>query len=196
MRTLLAFTLVAAACGSNPKKTTTPPTSEPASTASASAATPPPPPAAKPPEAMAKIESRSGSQMTGTADFLEKDGAVTVTIKLAGATPGQHGAHVHETGDCSDPKAMTAGGHFNPDNAQHGAPDAPPHHNGDLGNITVGADGTGTLTITTKDLTVAAGPKSVVGKAIVVHAGADDLKGQPAGNSGARAACGVISSVP
>jgi Cu-Zn family superoxide dismutase len=194
---LLAAGLVA--CGGSTKKQTTPPATAPASSAASSAAAHdpegrmPPPAPVKEQMASAKLESRSGSKITGTADFVEKDGATTVTITVAGAAPGDHGIHVHETGDCSAPDAKSAGGHFNPENMQHGAPNMPPHHSGDLGNITVGADGTGKAVITTKDLTVAAGPHSVVGKSVVVHAAADDLKGQPAGNSGARAACGVVA---
>jgi Cu-Zn family superoxide dismutase len=138
--------------------------------------------------AKADIEAKSASKVKGKATFTDDGkGGITVRIDVSDAPPGEHAVHIHETGDCSAPDAKTAGGHWNPDNMQHGAPDKMPHHAGDLGNITVGADGTGTLTLTLKG-TVA----GVVGKAVVVHAGQDDLTGQPAGNSGARAACGVI----
>jgi Cu-Zn family superoxide dismutase len=145
-------------------------------------------------EAMAVLESKSGSTVTGTATFKQKGDGVEATIDIKGAKPGQHGLHLHETGDCSAPDAKSAGAHFNPDSKAHGAPDADPHHAGDLGNITIGSDGKGKLKITIKGLTVDPGPHSVVGRAVVFHADPDDLKSQPAGNAGARFACGVIKA--
>jgi Cu-Zn family superoxide dismutase len=143
-------------------------------------------------EATAKLESKSGSSVTGTADFKEKNGSVEIVVELKGAKPGQHGVHLHDKGDCSAPDASSAGGHFNPDSKNHGAPNVDPHHAGDFGNMTVAANGTGKLRLTVKGLTVAPGPNSVVGHAIVIHADQDDLKSQPAGNAGARVACGVV----
>jgi len=146
-------------------------------------------------KAMATLDSKSGSTLTGKATFDEKSGGVLVTIEVSGAKPGMHGVHLHETGDCSAPDAKSAGGHFNPDSSTHGAPNVDPHHAGDFGNISVGADGKGKLKLMVKGLTVAPGPHSVVGRAVVVHADVDDLKSQPAGNSGARFACGVVTAM-
>jgi Cu/Zn superoxide dismutase len=73
---------------------------------------------------------------------------------LTGVTAGDHGFHIHETGDCSSADYKSAGGHFNPTGAPHGAPSDAAHHAGDLGNITIAADGTGTLSISTSMLTV------------------------------------------
>jgi len=145
-------------------------------------------------EAMAVIESRSGSTVAGTARFKQKGDGVEATIEIKGAKPGQHGLHLHETGDCSAPDAKSAGGHFNPDSKAHGAPDADPHHAGDLGNITIGNDGKGKLKMMVKGLTVDPWPHLVVGQAVVFHADPDDLKSQPAGNAGARFACGVVKA--
>jgi Cu-Zn family superoxide dismutase len=145
-------------------------------------------------EAIATLESKSGSTVTGTAKFKQKGDGVEATIEIKGAKPGQHGLHLHQNGDCSAPDAASAGGHFNPDNKAHGAPDADPHHAGDLGNITIRNDGKGKLKITVKGLTVDPGPHSVVGRAVVFHADTDDLKSQPAGNAGARFACGVVKA--
>lgn len=178
---LLAAALAATACGNN-ENAAQPQNPAPSATSPTAPAT-----------ANAALEAKSGSQMTGTAKFVENAGQVTVTVEVKGGTPGEHGVHLHEKPDCSAPDAKSAGGHFNPENAQHGAPGAGMHHAGDLGNFTVKDDGTGTLTLTTKDLTVAAGPHSVVGRSIVIHEKADDLSSQPSGNSGARVACGVIS---
>jgi Cu-Zn family superoxide dismutase len=116
-----------------------------------------------------------------------------VKLDVSGATPGKHGAHIHENGDCSAPDATSAGGHWNPSGMDHGAPGASPHHAGDLGNLTVGEDGKGTLTLSSAEWQLDTGAANdVLGKAVVIHAAEDDLTTQPAGNSGARVACGVI----
>lgn len=147
---------------------------------------------AAPAEARAAIEARSGSSLSGTATFTEKDGGVELVVEVTGAPPGPHAVHLHEKGDCSAPDATSAGGHFNPDNSPHGAPDAEHHHAGDFGNLTVGEDGKGRLAISTSRLTVKPGPTSVVGHAIIVHANADDMTTQPTGNAGGRIGCGAV----
>lgn len=145
-----------------------------------------------PATARATIEAKSGSTVTGTATFTEVSGGVKVAVHVENAPPGTHGLHIHEKGDCSDPEAKSAGGHFNPGNMQHAGPHDAQHHAGDLGNIEVKADGTGDLEITTDMLTVKPGPNSVVGRAVVFHEKADDFKTQPTGNAGGRLGCGVI----
>jgi Cu-Zn family superoxide dismutase len=153
---------------------------------------PPQPPATRP-TATAALEARSSSTTTGTATFTEENGKVTLKLDVAGATPGQHGAHIHQVGDCGADDASSAGGHWNPEGHNHGAPTAEDSHLGDLGNITVGQDGRGSLTISMADWKLGDGSTTdVVGKAVVIHASPDDLTSQPAGNSGARVACGVI----
>jgi len=143
--------------------------------------------------AQATIEPRSGSTVTGTATFTElPGGGVKVVVHIEKAPPGTHGLHIHEKGDCSDPEAKSAGGHFNPTAMPHAGPMDREHHAGDLGNIEINADGTGTLEITSPMLTVTAGPNSVVGRSVVFHEKADDLKTQPTGNAGGRLGCGVI----
>ena len=142
--------------------------------------------------AKATLEAKSGSTVTGTATFTEVAGGVKVVVDVAKAPPGTHGLHVHEKGDCSDPEAKSAGGHFNPGGMDHAGPMDEKHHAGDLGNIEVKADGTGHLEITSKMLTVKEGPNSVIGRAVIFHEKADDLKTQPTGNAGGRLACGVI----
>jgi Cu-Zn family superoxide dismutase len=146
--------------------------------------------------ASAAIEARSGSSLSGTAQFMMHGGMMMITVSLKGAPPGQHAVHIHEKGDCSAPDASSAGGHFNPAGHQHGSPDAPEHHAGDLGNITIGEDGTGSLMIHSSDLSLAAGPNSVVGRALVVHEKTDDFVTQPSGNAGGRIGCGVIQPGP
>jgi Cu-Zn family superoxide dismutase len=149
------------------------------------------------PTALAIIESRSDSKVTGKAIFTQlSNGKTRVEVTIAGATPGMHGLHIHEKGDCSAPDATSAGGHFNAAGNPHAAPTDAKHHNGDFGNIEIGADGKGKLTLETDMLTVTEGPNSVVGKAVIFHEKADDLKTQPTGNAGARYGCGVVVLTP
>lgn len=145
--------------------------------------------------ATASIEGRSGSALTGNARFQQESSGLKVHVELQGATPGEHGLHVHEKGDCTDSKAASAGGHFNPGAAEHhGGPDTAVRHGGDLGNITVDASGKGTLDVTVHGLSLDGASDAVTGRAIVVHEKIDDLKSDPAGNSGARIGCGVIQA--
>lgn len=145
--------------------------------------------------ATAKLEAASESEADGTLAFAEDDGYLRITGEINGLSPGVHGLHVHEIGDCSAPDASSAGGHYAPRSSQHGAPTQPAelHHAGDLGNIVADADGRATVDVIDDGLTLS-GPETIVGRAIVVHADPDDLVSQPAGNSGDRVACGVVES--
>jgi Cu-Zn family superoxide dismutase len=150
------------------------------------------------------LESKSGSNTTGTATFSVVDGAVTLTLTVRGATPGLHGAHLHAVGDCSAANASSAGDHWNPEQHPHGSgtQDAGPSHLGDLGNVTVQADGVGTLTFSNPEWKLGdRSPWDVLGKALVIHADPDDLMtqsnpdaGVTPGKSGSRIACGVIEA--
>jgi len=145
------------------------------------------------PTATATLAPTSGSTAHGTVTFTElSDGMVEVKVSLAGVPPGStHGFHVHDKGDCGD-NGNAAGGHFNPMNTPHGAPDAPAHHAGDFGNVDADANGTVNVTRMLHGITVSPGPTSVVGHAVILHANPDDLTTQPTGNAGARIACGVV----
>lgn len=145
-----------------------------------------------PAQAKATIEARSGSTVTGTATFTEFANGVKVVVHLEQAPPGTHGLHIHEKGDCSAPDAMSAGAHFNPAGNPHAGPLDKARHNGDFGNIEIGQDGKGHRELVDDLVTVRPGPTSVVGKSVIFHEQTDDLKTQPAGNSGARLGCGVI----
>src|SRR5207253_819900 len=121
------------------------------------------------PAATAVLEPRSGSTVSGTAKFsAARGGALGVHVELQGATPGAHGLHIHEKGDCSDPKAASAGAHYNPNaGAHHGGPATAVRHGGDLGNITVDSNGKGTADVTVPDLSLDSPGNGVVGKSIV-----------------------------
>ena len=133
----------------------------------------------------------------GTATFAEAgEGRVAVVVAAEGIPEGEHGIHVHDVGVCdpSGPKPFaTAGGHFNPTGTQHGGPDDPNAHAGDLGNIAAVED----LEATTDRFTLAEGAFSLRdgdGSALLIHENEDDLETDPAGNSGGRIACGVIAA--
>ncbi len=178
--TLLVLAFVSAGCASH---VSTPPASA-ASGGSGSA---------EGASASATLESRSGSTVTGTATFTELgSGGVRARIHVENAPPGTHGLHVHEKGDCSDPEAKSAGGHFNPGGMPHAGPMSGQRHAGDLGNIEIGSNGKGDLDVRSDLLTVKAGPNSVMGRAVIFHEKADDLTTQPTGNAGGRLACGVV----
>lgn len=147
----------------------------------------------KPAGASAQLKPASGSQVSGTVTFSETNDGVSVMAEVNGLTPGKHGFHVHQNGDCSAPDAASAGEHFNPDAKQHGSHDSEMRHRGDLGNLDAGSDGRASTDETVKGITLS-GPDSIVGKAVLVHASEDDLKTPPSGNSGARIACGVIET--
>ncbi len=144
-------------------------------------------------QARATIESRSGSTVRGWAAFKDRStGGVRIEVHIENAPPGVHGLHVHERGDCSAPDASSAGAHFNPGGMSHAAPSETRRHAGDLGNITIGANGTGRLELVSDLLTVRSGPNAVVGKAVIFHEKADDMRTQPTGDAGGRLGCGVV----
>jgi Cu-Zn family superoxide dismutase len=144
--------------------------------------------------AAATLMSPTGSPL-GTVTITQTGSAqqVQVAIALTGAPAGKHGAHLHDVGKCDPPDFMTAGGHFNPTGQMHGDPNQNIHHSGDFGNIDVGADGTGTLSVTTTTLSLSSDQVTYAANhAFIIHQSADDLVTQPTGNSGARIACGII----
>lgn len=148
------------------------------------------------PIAVADLGPTQGSSVSGTATFVERSGKLMVDGRFKGLTPGQHGIHIHEKGDCSAPDAMSAGGHYNPTDEPHGAPDSAKRHGGDFGNLTADANGDATLNVTLDSGRIGIGKlaaNTIAGKALVIHADPDDLSSQPAGNSGKRVACGVIA---
>lgn len=126
-------------------------------------------------------------QSVGTASLTPaKDGGVAVALDLKNMTPGRHALHFHQTPSCEGPAFTSAGGHYNPENKKHGLQNPEGPHAGDMNNFTVLKDGTAKTTI------IAPHMKMGVAAALVVHAGVDDLKTDPAGNAGDRVACGVV----
>ncbi|MBO0695670.1 MAG: superoxide dismutase family protein [Verrucomicrobia bacterium] len=143
-------------------------------------------------KAVAVLHPTAGNKVSGTVTFTEVADGVQVRAEISGLTPGNHGFHVHEFGDCSAADASSAGAHFNPTNKPHAGPDAAERHEGDMGNIQADASGKAKLEYVDHQISLTDDQRSTIGRAVVVHAKADDLKTQPAGDSGARVACGVI----
>lgn len=132
------------------------------------------------------------NDVRGTVVFAQFGDEVEVVATVTGLEPNTtHGFHIHEKGDLSDPKLLSTGGHWNPDGGHHGAPSAPHSHAGDLGNLKADDKGNARLVVRTREFSLTREP-SALGHAVIVHAKADDLTSQPAGNAGDRVAGGVI----
>jgi Cu-Zn family superoxide dismutase len=142
-------------------------------------------------EATCEIEPTEGNQVKGTVTFTETKDGVKIVADLTGLTPGSHGFHIHEFGDCSAPDGSSAGGHFNPNNKSHGSLMDANRHAGDMGNIIANASGHAHKEFTDK-MMMLNGEKSIIDKGIIVHKNMDDLKTQPTGNAGPREGCGTI----
>lgn len=144
--------------------------------------------------AQATLRQASGLP-AGTAQLFSNGSEVTLSVTLAGITAGTHGIHLHSVGRCDAPDFTTAGPHLNPGARKHGHQNPDGAHLGDLPNVVTNASGTGSVSATLTGM-----PQDVVaalldqdGTAIVVHAGEDDYRTDPSGNSGARIACGVLT---
>lgn len=149
--------------------------------------------AAAPLAASAELKNLDGKTV-GTAALSEAAEGVLITLAITDLPPGTHALHLHQTGACEPPFA-SAGGHFNPGGKQHGF--ANPHgmHGGDLPNITVPDSRALTVDVFATGVTLGAGANGLLdadGSALVVHAGPDDYRSDPAGAAGDRIACGVI----
>lgn len=177
--------LVLAACASTPSTVE--------SSASAPAAGAPAASTAR--DASVVLAPASGSLVSGRLTAMPMDGGVHFSGEIGGLTPdGTHAIHVHERGDCSAADASSAGGHFNPTGAPHGQVGTPTHHAGDMNNIVANAQGIARVDVHAQNVTLGGGASNdIAGLAVIVHGKADDYRSQPAGDAGARVACGVIT---
>jgi Cu-Zn family superoxide dismutase len=147
--------------------------------------------AQEPTKAIAVLHPTKDSKVEGAVTFTKTGNEIKVVADVTGLTAGKHGFHIHEFGDCSSPDGKAAGGHFNPTKAPHAGHDAAQRHVGDLGNIEADSSGKAHLELTDKMMTMS-GENSIIGRGLIVHEKADDLKTQPTGDAGGRLACGVI----
>lgn len=146
------------------------------------------------PGAVSILRNAEGKEVGKASLTSVKDG-VKIQVRVSDLSPGKHGIHLHAIGKCDPPDFKSAGGHFNPSERHHGLHNPEGAHAGDLPNLEVGKNGKAKATFTAKGATLADGKGSLFGPdgaALVIHADADDEKTDPAGNSGARIACGVI----
>ncbi|MDE2407961.1 MAG: superoxide dismutase family protein [Xanthomonadaceae bacterium] len=145
-------------------------------------------------QAVANLASASSSLVSGRLLLQPMGDGVHITGEIGGLPPGSsHGFHIHEKGDCSAVDASSAGGHFNPTLQPHGRAGNGPHHAGDNDNLVADASGVAHVNAHVAGVTLGGGASNdIAGRALIVHAAADDYASQPAGNAGARVACGVI----
>lgn len=141
------------------------------------------------------LDSKSGSNAKGTAVFIEKNGEISLEVKVEGLSEGLHAIHLHEKADCSSPDGLSTGGHWNPTHSKHGKwGDPEGFHRGDIGNLVADKNGKASLLFKTDlwCLTCDDPIKNIVGKAVIIHQGTDDFTTQPTGNAGGRISCGGI----
>jgi Cu-Zn family superoxide dismutase len=182
----IAAACALAACSTTGEKAA-PPMSSP---------TPATPGASTAESATVNLASASGSLVSGKLSLVPMGDGVHITGEIGGLGASQtHAIHVHEKGDCSAADASSAGGHFNPAGSAHGRAGTAVHHAGDMDNIVANAQGVADINIHLAGVTLGGGAANdIAGRAVIVHAAPDDYTSQPAGNAGARVACGVIKA--
>ncbi|MDL5511783.1 superoxide dismutase family protein [Arenibacter sp. M-2] len=141
------------------------------------------------------LEPKSDSNVKGEVSFTEENGTVSMKASLSGLSPGEHAVHIHEKADCSSADGKSTGGHWNPTFSPHGEwGSTKGYHRGDIGNFTADAQGNATIEFSTDEwcLGCSDDTKNLMGKAVIVHQGADDFVTQPTGDAGGRISCGGI----
>lgn len=150
---------------------------------------------AVPPTAEAVLSDAQG-RVLGKATFTQRPEGVLIRLQASNLPPGVHGFHIHDRSECHGPEFASAGGHFNPEGKAHGFKNPSGPHAGDLPNLEVPASGVLDVTVLATRVTLGDGPNSLFkegGTSLMIHAGPDDYVTDPAGNSGARIACGPIT---
>lgn len=192
MKTLLiaiSAAAVLAGCASTPS------TGASASASAGASATAPAADAPRAQSATVNLAPASGSLVSGRLQAMPMGDGVHFTGEIGGLTRNAtHAIHIHETGDCSAVDASSAGGHFNPTGAPHGKVGEGAHHAGDMNNLVANAQGVARVDVHARGVSLGGGAGNILGRAVVVHASPDDYRSQPAGNAGARIACGLVTA--
>ena len=139
-----------------------------------------------------EAEPKSDTNVSGTITFSEMDEIVVMKATFTGLTPGLHAIHLHELADCSSTDGKSTGGHWNPTFEPHGAWGSQTgFHRGDIGNFEADSKGDAIITFETDQWCISCDDKTknIIGKAVIVHQGQDDLVSQPSGAAGARVSC-------
>ena len=147
--------------------------------------------------AVARLQPTAGNRTSGELMIRRLGDRLQVTGNVTGLKAGaEHGFHIHEKGDCSASDGSSAGGHFNPSAAEHGAMDAAAHHAGDMPNLVADANGVANVDgqLSTQATLGDGGSNDILGRGLIIHADPDDYASQPTGNAGARLACAVIEN--
>ena len=146
-------------------------------------------------DAIAVLTPTAGNTAHGWVRFTHEGHHMKVVAHIEGLAPNtEHGFHIHEYGDISSADGMSTGGHYNPEGHKHGSPDPKEHHAGDLGNVKADDHGVANLELTLEGISINGEHDPIIGRGVVLHAKADDLKSQPSGDAGARIAVGVIGA--
>jgi len=142
-------------------------------------------------EAKAIISPLADNKINGVVTFTKISQGVRIIADIDGLTPGEHGFHIHEFGDCSGKNADSVGAHYNPNHQKHGDPDSKEFHVGDLGNLDADENGHAHYEVINKVIKLQ-GRNSILGRSVIIHADRDDYVTQPTGASGVKIGCGVI----
>ncbi len=145
--------------------------------------------------AVAVVHATEGNATDGTVRFNVVDGKIKIIADITGLKPNsKHAIHIHQFGDCSSGDGKSAGGHYNPKGHKHGGPTAEERHAGDLGNLTSDGEGNAHYELIVDNISIGGKRNPIIGRAIIIHAGEDDLESQPTGAAGARIGCGIIGA--